>query len=205
MSDTCFCGNWLVQPERGVAEAWEPFHLRYGSVVINIESKVSPVKLTLTASGLVAVNSLTVGEGGAVVCARGKAARVVKVEEGRVARTVDDTGPEKVEVQHWRRDHQIVPPCPSSSAVSRELQYGGNVGIVPIPSGGAACGNDAMTNYNYTAQVCVSVFLFPLFSQPAAGVSLARALNPKPHTQNPKPKTLIVPERVVAHTPDDRP
>jgi hypothetical protein len=57
------------------------------------------------------------------------------------------------QVLHWRKDHMIVPPCPSSAQVRQELQTGGGADVVPIPSGGASCGNDPFSNYNYTAQV----------------------------------------------------
>ena len=66
----------------------------------------------------------------------------------------------------------IVPPCPSSAQVRQELQTGGGANVVPIPSGGASCGNDPFSNYNYTAQVYPISFppnkskhdLFPSFS-----------------------------------------
>jgi hypothetical protein len=93
VSETCFLPSWLLFPERGKEGATEPTQLGYGAVVINVESRTSAVKLTLTASGFVAF-----GLGGAVVCMRGKGATLESLEDGKIARTVDDTGPEKVEV-----------------------------------------------------------------------------------------------------------
>lgn len=190
VSETSFLPSWLFLPERGREGATEPGQLGYGAVVINCESRTSAVKLTLTASGFVAF-----GLGGAVVCMRGKGAMLESSEDGKIARAIDDTGPEKVEVRRalnvvmtvtlpfpffaahgissfstpflfqfethgfhlqvlrWRQDHMIVPPCPSSAQVRHELQNGGGADVVPIPSGGASCGNDPYSNYNYTAQV----------------------------------------------------
>jgi hypothetical protein len=93
VSETCFLPSWLLFPERGKEGATEPTQLGYGAAVINVESRTSAIKLTLTASGFVAS-----GLGGAVVCMRGKEATLQGLEEGKIARTVDDTGPEKVEV-----------------------------------------------------------------------------------------------------------